>query len=120
MSLYISLHLIEWCFENNVYYEGETLKNGYSDKLSQIGCAHFCGNQSSRCTAFIYSSIYIPRNGSHAQPNCTLLINVTKTILRKSRPSKQDYLVSGKKCKYYDPFKTSLNSGISYLPSKNL
>ena len=113
-SLYIWLHLIDWCFESNVYYEGETLKNGYSDRLSHNGCAHFCGNQSSKCTAFIYSN---SRNSSHAQANCTLLMNVTKTIQRKTRPSQKDYLVSGKKCKDYDPFRTSLDSGISYLPS---
>ena len=40
--------------------------------------------------------------------------NVTKTIPRKFKSSRDDNLVSGKKCKDYDPFRKTLDAGNVY------
>ena len=42
------------------------------------------------------------------------MVNVTKTIPRKFKSRRVDILVSGKKCKDYDPFRTTLDAGNVY------
>ena len=42
------------------------------------------------------------------------MVNVTKTIPRKFKSNGRDKLVSGKKCKEYDPFRATLDAGNVY------
>ena len=110
--------MIDWCYESNVYYEGEILqiKNYYM-------CARLCENEP-KCTAFIHHRRELEVDQSNSSntnrtqriyiSNCTLMVNVTKTIPRKFKSRKSDNLVSGKKCKDYDPFRKTLDAGNVY------
>ena len=108
--------MIDWCYESNVYYEGEILKIENNNE-----CARLCENEP-KCTAFIDHQLVfeVNQNDSNSQnrtkriyiSNCTLMVNVTKTIPRKFKSSRRDNLVSGKKCKDYDPFRKTLDAGI--------
>ena len=79
------------------------------------GCSNLCENENEKCTAFCYHryrySTSRLSNRTLRISNCTLLTNVTKTILRKDSNNYDDKLVSAKKCKHYDPFKGSMEEG---------
>ena len=102
-------YLIEWCFEYNVYYEGQTLKQERGNSFT--GCANSCQNEVKDCTAFIFEEQYNPGN-SPILSNCTLMTKVTSSIGRKIESNKFDFLLGGKKCKHYEPFKRNFDVGM--------
>ena len=63
-----------------------------------------CEDEEEKCNAFMFQN----RGGS----NCTLFTNVTNVIPKKTKSNFRDILASGKKCKYYDPFKKNVDTGI--------
>ena len=65
-----------------------------------------CEDEEEKCTAFMFQN----RDGS----NCTLFTNVTDSIPKKTRAVRKfrDILASGKKCKYYDPFKKNVDTSM--------
>ena len=78
-------------------------------------CSELCENENEKCTAFYYREYRQNRsrltNRTLRLADCTLLTNVTQTVLRKVSNHYHDRLVSAKKCKHYDPFKGSMEEG---------
>ena len=112
-----------WCFENNVYYEGQILrhaKNRRGRGINMKGCKNSCNDEGDKCTAFVHKAIRIriSRNNERASyswtRNCTLMMNVTKTIEGKTPSIWGDSLTSGKKCKYYEPLRKMEEEGMNY------
>ena len=105
-----------WCFENNVYYEGQILrhvKNWSGRNIAMNDCKNSCVDDGDKCTAFVYR-YYKDRATNSRRRNCTLMMNVTHTIARKTQSIMLELLISGKKCKYYDPLRKKEEEGMNY------
>ena len=120
--LSISLQLIEWCFEYNIFYEGvihrtEIKKNS----VGLLYCAKMCEKEGESCTAFTFNRHEERGNKTNNNrtiniciSSCTLMTNVTNSIARNIESSYNDILLSGKKCKAYEPYKTNFDAGMIY------
>ena len=73
-------------------------------------CSRLCENENEKSTAFYFNNYRVNRSSFMA--NCTLLTNVTETVLRKVSNHYNDRLLSAKKCKHYDQFNGSMEQGI--------
>ena len=108
-----------------MYYEGEMLMH-VGDRNAV--CASLCEKENDKCTAFTYHKYFIKlENATENRPikwkvvrNCTLMVNVTRTIRRKIESFWRDTMYSGKKCKVYDPYRKTFDAGIVQLLSKYL
>ena len=80
-----------------------------------------CEKEGESCTAFTFNrrgerpnEINNNRTINIFTSNCTLMTNVTNSIGRNIESSYRDTLLSGKKCKAYEPFKTNFDAGMTY------
>ena len=120
--LSIKLKLIEWCFEYNLFYEGVTHRTEIRNySVGFLYCVKLCEKEGESCTAFIFNKRVERANETinNKIKNiytsfCTLMTNVTNSVARNIESSYTDILVSGKKCKAYEPFKTNFDAGMTY------